>query len=112
MDPQVPPTAVTPEPASSHGKSIEYAISQIRRVMDDLVICATSMACYRDKSNPRCVLMIDKYTTKKNNLYGELFVYISFLSYIRMIEPAMDKYLLDIQKKYSDLVDSIFSKES
>jgi hypothetical protein len=112
MDPQVPPTADTPEPTSRYGGSIEHAITQIRRVMDDLMSCATSMACYRDKSHPRTVLMIDKYTAKKEILYSELFVYISFLSYIRMIEPKMDKYLLDIQKKYSDLVDSIFSKES
>jgi hypothetical protein len=100
------------EPASSHGKSIEHAISQIRRVMDDLVSCATTMNVYRDKSDARHVLMIDKYTAKKEKLYSELFVYISFLSYIRLIEPKMDKYLLDIQKKYSDLVDSIFSKEA
>jgi len=103
---------ITPEPASSHGKSIEYAITQIRRVMDDLVACSASMNVYKEKSSPRCVLMVDRYTAKKEILYSELFVYISFLSYIRMLEPAMDKYLLDIQKKYSDLVDSIFSKET
>lgn len=111
MDPQVPPT-VASDPASSHGKSIDHAISQIRRVMDELVSCATSMACYKDKSNARSVLMIDRYTAQKEKLYSELFVYIGFLSYIRMIEPSMDKYLLDIQKKYSDLVDSIFSRET
>ena len=112
MDPQVPPTADTPEPTSRYGGSIEHAITQIRRVMDDLMSCATSMACYRDKSHPRTVLMVDKYTAKKDKLYDELFVYISFLSHIRRIEPKMDKYLLDIQKKYSDLVYSIFSKET
>jgi hypothetical protein len=112
MDPQIPPTADTPELTSRHGGSIEYAISQIRRVMDDLVTCATSMNVYKDKSHARNVLMIDKCTAKKEKLYDELFVYISFLSHIRRIEPKMDKYLLEIQKKYSDLVYSIFSKEA
>jgi len=80
--------------------------------MDELVSCATSMASYKDKSSARSVLMIDRYTAQKEKLYSELFVYIGFLSYIRRIEPSMDKYLLDIQKKYSDLVDSIFSRET
>jgi len=124
MDPQVPPTADSTSPPelternewviASHewSKSIDHATSKIREILNKLDSCATWIKRYKGKKDTSSLLSLEKYLGEKERLEAEQWVYIGFLSYIRRIEPTMDKPLLAIQVKYSDMFYSLFPEET
>jgi hypothetical protein len=124
MDPQVPPTADSTSPpelaernewiVEGHiwNKSIEHATSRIREILSNLDTCATGIKLRKGKKDTSSLLSLERCINLKEKLEAEQWVYIGFLSYIRRIAPEMDKPLLAIQTKYSDMFYSLFPEET